>query len=235
MTVSGPNGVRGMVKKNFLYVDLANQILSYIEENQIEKGDRIPSERRLASVFSASRASVREAVRVLESQGYIEIQIGNGMYLRKDPRDQNTRIELWKVDYKELLEIKTLLEFQIVTYLCGNLTQEQSRSLEEAMVSLEADYARGVFIIEEDRVFHTRLRNMYPNKTMVQLLDRLIESLDEYGLSTAGFEGAWVSTIPYHRDLLEAMRAGDLARARVAYDKISDLDRNGLELAEQSK
>ena len=92
-----------------LYMRLADDILSYIRETQIRPGMRIPSERKLAEMFHTSRASVREAVRILHNKGIIDIQVGNGMYLKETLSEDACKIELWKIDYMEVLDIKTVL------------------------------------------------------------------------------------------------------------------------------
>ena len=56
------------VRNGVLYMRLADEILAYIRDNHIQSGERIPSERRLAELFSTSRTSVREAVRVLQNK-----------------------------------------------------------------------------------------------------------------------------------------------------------------------
>ena len=65
------------VRNGVLYMRLADEILAYIRDNHIQSGERIPSERRLAELFSTSRTSVREAVRVLQNKNILEVQIGN--------------------------------------------------------------------------------------------------------------------------------------------------------------
>lgn len=216
--------------KDFLYIRLADQILQYIRENHLKTGERIPAERKLAELFNTSRASVREAVRILENKGIIEIQVGNGMFLRSGEIEQNYQIELWKIDYTELLEVKTLLEFHIIEELCRSITEPELRSLEEPLMKLERDYEMGAFSMQDDNVFHNRLRRLCHNQTLVQLIDSLIAKLDTYGSHIKGVEHIWLTTIPYHRDLLEAIRQHDVEKARLAYGKINELDRTGLKL-----
>ena len=61
------------MKDQSLYTRLADEIFNYIKSNRIKNGERIPSERKLAELFSSSRATVREAIRILENRGIIEI------------------------------------------------------------------------------------------------------------------------------------------------------------------
>lgn len=75
------------IQRDLLYTKIADAIMEYIKENDLKTGDRIPSERELAQEFNTSRNSVREALRVLENNGIIEVKMGKGAYItEKRPR-----------------------------------------------------------------------------------------------------------------------------------------------------
>ena len=57
-------------KPSRIYQDLVKQIHTAILEGKIKTGDKLPSQRDLGEMFQTSRASVREALRVLEKMGY---------------------------------------------------------------------------------------------------------------------------------------------------------------------
>lgn len=56
--------------------DVALQIEAAILSGQLNKGERLPSERRLQVVFKSSRGVIREALRALKQKGLIEIKKG---------------------------------------------------------------------------------------------------------------------------------------------------------------
>jgi DNA-binding FadR family transcriptional regulator len=55
---------------------IVDQIKALIHGGKLTEGDRLPSERELCQQFDVSRVSVREALRVLEAGGLIEIRVG---------------------------------------------------------------------------------------------------------------------------------------------------------------
>ncbi|MDQ0160187.1 FadR/GntR family transcriptional regulator [Alkalibacillus salilacus] len=65
-----------------VYQEVLNKIRHFIQERELEDGDRIPSERELSEQLNASRASVREALRAIELLGLIETRHGEGTFLR---------------------------------------------------------------------------------------------------------------------------------------------------------
>jgi GntR family transcriptional repressor for pyruvate dehydrogenase complex len=55
------------VRKEKIFEDIVRQIRRLIRSKKLKVGDKLPPERDLAQAFKVSRASVREAIRVLES------------------------------------------------------------------------------------------------------------------------------------------------------------------------
>ncbi len=61
---------------NRVFQDLVDQIQSAILEGRLNPGDKLPPQRTLMEMFETSRASIREALRVLEQKGLIEVKLG---------------------------------------------------------------------------------------------------------------------------------------------------------------
>lgn len=67
------------VRQERLYQKIANLIIKLINDNIFPPGSFLPPERELAKQLGVSRASLREALIVLEISGWIVIQSGNGV------------------------------------------------------------------------------------------------------------------------------------------------------------
>ncbi|SFJ12447.1 DNA-binding transcriptional regulator, FadR family [Halobacillus dabanensis] len=65
-----------------VYEGVLHQLKSYIEENQLKPGDKLPSERELSEQLHVGRSSIREAFRAMELLGLIETRRGEGTYMR---------------------------------------------------------------------------------------------------------------------------------------------------------
>lgn len=65
-------------KQNRVFQDVVDQIQEAILEGRIAAGEKLPAERELKEMFNTSRGTLREALRVLEQKGLIEIRLGAG-------------------------------------------------------------------------------------------------------------------------------------------------------------
>ena len=73
------------LRKERTYRVIAKRIRQMIDSRALNPGDRLPSESELAAQFGAGRLSVREALRMLEQAGLIEVKQGSagGSYIRE--------------------------------------------------------------------------------------------------------------------------------------------------------
>lgn len=70
------------IRRSRLSQQIVIQICQLVREGQLRPGDRLPSERDLAEQLQVSRASLREALRALETAGIVESRHGGGTYVR---------------------------------------------------------------------------------------------------------------------------------------------------------
>src|SRR5690606_22841651 len=81
--------------------EAVNQIKKLIDEGVFRPDDKLPSERELVQALSVSRTSVREALRVLEAMGYIEVLPGVGARVvdRRIGGELSSRWTDWMVEH----------------------------------------------------------------------------------------------------------------------------------------
>ncbi|MFD2924883.1 FadR/GntR family transcriptional regulator [Halobacillus naozhouensis] len=68
-----------------MFEEVIRQIISYIQENELRKGDKLPTERKLSELLEVSRSSVREGLRILELLKYLESRQGGGTFVSEPP------------------------------------------------------------------------------------------------------------------------------------------------------
>ncbi|HEY7046922.1 MAG TPA: GntR family transcriptional regulator, partial [Jatrophihabitantaceae bacterium] len=73
---AGRDGMFTAVSPNRMSEAIVDQIKTLIRTNRLRPGDRLPSERELCERMGVSRVTVREALRILEAGGLVEIRVG---------------------------------------------------------------------------------------------------------------------------------------------------------------
>ena len=122
MTGSGP-----VVRKK-TYELVADRLTAEIGERRLRPGDALPTERQLTQEYRIGRSSVREALRMLESQGLIESR-GSGMFVVaefRNPLDQSLHLllSLDESNLRELYEMRKLLEGELAALAAERRTDE---------------------------------------------------------------------------------------------------------------
>ena len=125
------------VSKDLLYVKIADAIHGYIRENNLKPGDRLPSERALSQQLGTGRHSVREALRVLENQGIIEVRMGAGTFVAEETQDNSLYMEFVKINYMEMLNIKVELEKYAVKLSMKKLEEKELQELAGYLEAIE--------------------------------------------------------------------------------------------------
>jgi GntR family transcriptional repressor for pyruvate dehydrogenase complex len=75
-----------------IYAEIVEQILDSIRSGVHPPGTALPSERELAAQLDVSRASLREAVRVLEHAGVLDVRSGSGTYVMAESASKVTTL-----------------------------------------------------------------------------------------------------------------------------------------------
>ncbi len=120
--------------------DIVLQIRAHIFAGKLVPGDRLPSEKELCEQFGLSRITVRDALRVLESQGLISIKVGaGGGAFVADPNGASASdiltdlLRLQRATTKELVEARLVIETSLVTFAAQRATRADLDAMQKAI------------------------------------------------------------------------------------------------------
>ena len=204
----------------------SERIVDYIENEiihgRLRKGDKLPTERRMAEEMSVSRASVREAVKALEAMGVVKSVQGSGNYITDDPdstinRPLCTLFALSDGTLDNLLQLRALLETEACKDVINAASDEEIRSLGRLM---QYDYdAAAREQAKRDSEFHMGIVQLSRN-TLVRYLYatvlRLIDVYRERVLEETEQRGESGITKREHEEIMRALRERDLTAATQA-------------------
>jgi len=120
------------IKTEKLYQIIMKRISDLIDEQKLEPGDKLPSERELASALSVSRASVRQGIAALSAKGLLVMRQGDGTYLSDIKEEKGHVLELFGkfmvktlVDPDDIHESRIMVECEAARLCAGRATDEQ--------------------------------------------------------------------------------------------------------------
>lgn len=208
----------GPVKKTKIYEEIVAKVKEMIADNRLKSGEKLPGERELAEVFQVSRSSVREALRSLETHGYLESRQGDGTYIARQPVDSLVSplasvILTEKDGQMELFEMRRMIEPHVAYLAAERATPEEIDMMEEALELQEEEIAQGETGTEIDKTFHYLMAKATKNKVFIRIADSIMDLLAESRDRYLQVEGRPEKSIARHRQLLEAIKEGNPERA----------------------
>ena len=208
------------VKKKRIHEEIIAQIRQELEDGRLNPGDRLPSERELSERFQVSRASVREAIRALESMGLVTIKTGEGTYVATGSEvllSPLTSIILQQKDVLlDIFEARKVIEPEIAALAAQRAGPEEILQMEEVLVDQARQIAQGDSGVEADTAFHSLLTQSTKNKVFLRLNDAVVDSLRETRERSLQIHGRAARSLAGHQEILRAIRAKDSERARQA-------------------
>lgn len=223
------------VKKIRLYESIVKQLQQLILKGELKPGEKLPPERSLAEELNVSRTSIREALRALEMMGYLEskVGIGGGTYVKEITFDNIispfSRVLIQNDEYiVELLEVRLFLEIEVSRLAALRRSDRELKKMRSAADQMEAEINSGGTGLQGDNAFHQALAEAANNRVLQQLLLMCGDLLEvEREAHLANNKKEPVKALRQHRQLIEAIEAGDEDAARqIMSDHIHDISRD---------
>lgn len=204
-----------------------DRVKQFILERGYSSGDSLPPEPSLAKELGISRASLREAISALQSQGILESHQGRGTFVSSfsfasvvsslgfyielatsaDPHAQSK-------DLDQLVEMRELIESALVAELITQYRQADILALYALTTKMAQAADRGEDFIDLDWRFHTILYRSNGNAMLLKLLDSFWEISNRVRLPIPSLEYLRENA-ENHRKIVDAIASQD---ARAASD-----------------
>lgn len=160
---------------------IATHIETMMTTGSLSPGDRLPPERRLAAELKVSRSSIREALRILDQKGLVEIRRGRtgGVYIRRpSPRPLTSGMELLlrfdRLTLDQITEFRVAIEGYVTAQAARVAQPEDIRQLHQRLETARSWMARSgdglEAYIEADKAVHLFVAQMAGNPLFSQAL-----------------------------------------------------------------
>ncbi len=165
--------------------EIVHQIKSLIKEGKLQPGEKLPPERTLAEHFGVGRSSLREAINILETLGFVEIKKRKGIYIRSvsSPIMSDPLIQILEEDesnlYK-LYELRKDIELASTYMAAEHRTSSDLSKMLKPLKRMEEDAERAHFSLSDDVEFHLAIAQATHNFLRVHILKNILDLADDY-------------------------------------------------------
>lgn len=206
--------VRGRAPKAAELVadDLAGDILA----SGMEEGDVLPNEREMTERFGVGRGTLREALRLLESQGVITIRPGPGggpVVRRPRPDDLAGNLTLllqfMDVPFAQVIRAREVVEPLLARLAAPRVTPDHLAALRSTVELMRADLDDQFAFARENSIFHTLLSEMAGNAVLTLLAETLRSITAGIGVAINYGSGTRAGVARAHQRIIDALASGD--------------------------
>jgi len=204
---------------------LAAHLRERILSADFQEGFQLPTERQLAESSGLSRASVREALRILEIEGLIVTRPGRGggsAVRRPGPESIQRSVELFirghRILFRSLLETREAIEPVVARLAAENHTAADLANLREKHAALEASANNRDAHIAANLAWHLALAQASHNELLTAFMTAISQAV-RAGTDIETFDSDAVrnATIRAHARIMQAIanRDGEAAARRM--------------------
>ncbi len=194
----------------------ADSIRGEIRAKRWSIGEKLPNEAALSAMLSVSRGTIREAVRVLVSQGYLETRQGSGTYLRSDVDRSGSLDMARRASLRDRFEARCALDVEGARLAALRHTPAIIANLRDLLSLRGTHQGRGdTGFIARDLAFHQAVIAASGNDAMIDIYAFFSASIQETIEATLGEE------VPEpdhqaHAAIVDAIETGDPDKADAA-------------------
>lgn len=189
------------------YEWVVNRVREKIYAYELSPGDWI-DEQRLAEELGVSRTPLREGLKLLASEGLVTVRPRRGSYVTK----------LTDADVDEIFALMARLEGWCAYEAAGRLAPADLERLERMHETLEvhaAAHDAGRYH-EHNVAFHAEIQRLSGNRWLANVVADLRIVMRLARVQTLRYPGRFETSIDEHRELMDALRARDAAKAEAS-------------------
>ncbi|MDL2318147.1 FadR family transcriptional regulator [Eubacteriales bacterium OttesenSCG-928-A19] len=197
---------------------LVDRIIDRITEalirNELSPGDRMPTENELVISLGVGKSSVREAIKILQAMGVVEVRRGEGTFVAQSAPSLGINPMLYQLlldqgSLEDIFALREVFEPGYTQLAMRNATKEDLQRIEQALVRFEGLVAENAQSGEDDTLFHIAILEATHNPYVIRVGRMILKLL-------TGSVGRSVVIVPQqavsdHRKIYDAFIAKDEA------------------------
>ena len=196
-------GAIARLNRRPLHDELVDRLRALVVEGQLAAGSRIHAG-QLGAALGVSRTPLREALKVLASEGLVELVPGRGAVVKK----------LTAKDVREMLDVLVALETTAATLACRSASDEAIRALRRIHDEMMAFYRAGnrLEYYWRNQAIHAGVAQLSGNALLATLHQSIQARLRRIRFIGNEEPQKWAGAVAEHEEMIAALEARDDAR-----------------------
>lgn len=199
---------------------IISQIMDAIVKGEVKPGERLPTERDLASQFQVSRTVVRDAIKTLAGRNILHVKHGKGIFVANiQPMDIESFSQgNWQdAAVQDLFEIRKVLETEAAAWAANRHQPHHLERLEWIIQDAKLHSDQPEVLDERDAQFHMAVAEASCNLVIVKIMISLLDLLAKSRQGSYSIPGRSLKSLQDHELIIEAIKQQDseLARQRM--------------------
>lgn len=208
------------MKKRSVSEFVYSKLREMIENGTIAVGQKLPTEQALCEQFGVGRSSVREASRILQAKGFVEIKRGSGVYVISKTEYAPENMSKWLLDNKEsilnYMHVRMAIEDLAITLFIQQQDKKQVKALQQIEKNFEAAVEEGntYRMVAMDEAFHGAIARGTKNSLLISITKQLEDTFNKYRNITFSNAEHRKAAVDGHRRILDSICNRDTNSAK---------------------
>lgn len=195
--------------------EISRRIREMIESGTYSLGDKLPTEMELREQFGVGRSSVREALRILQAYGLVELRPGTGAFVASVTERSEEAIRSWFIEKEteldEMMEVRMAVEPLAVRLAIDKASMDEIEEIE----AIHDRFAKAVEnsdpleLATLDEAFHTAIISASHNSLLIKINQLLVDAFREYRTKAFGIPENIVDALGPHGTIVEGLMEKD--------------------------
>lgn len=198
--------------KESLVQQVIDKITDAVINRELCPGDQLPTEIQLTEMLQVGKSSIREAIKVLQAMGVVEVRRGEGTFISTGQSAMAFNPVLYSMmtepeDSKQLLELRMIFEPAYTVLAMNNASAEDMKKINEARLRFDHLAAQRLQTGKDDIEFHRAILNATHNNYVIQIGEMILRILLETVSRGSKFNPE--QSMKDHKRIYEAMLTKD--------------------------
>ena len=160
-------------QQDSVVVFVIERIKEALINKELQAGDYLPSEAELTQSLGVSKTSVREAIKMLQAMGIVEVRRGQRTLIREHPGEDSINPMLFQLlvekgTTKDIVDFRMMFEPAYALMAMERATEEDIENIRKTLERFEITIEKGLPTAEDDLAFHRAILESTHNPFVIR-------------------------------------------------------------------